>query len=62
LPKTKFDTISSANESRSINYTIFKNKGLTRKRTNQPKNGRIKYRQKYEKALIKQRSKGKVIR
>jgi U3 small nucleolar RNA-associated protein 3 len=43
---------------RSAGYQIMKNKGLTRKRKKEVRNSRVKYRNKFEKALI--RRKGQV--
>jgi U3 small nucleolar RNA-associated protein 3 len=42
---------------RNINYDILKAKGLTRKRKKIDRNSRVKFREKYRKALIKRRSK-----
>ena len=50
------------NEGRLINEKISKNKGLMKKRKKIEGNSRVKLRQKYKKAKIKQRSKGKVLR
>lgn len=59
LPKETFDKIRE-NQARSINYTILKNRGLTRRRKNQPKSSRVKLRQKYDKAMIRRRGQGNV--
>lgn len=42
---------------RNINYDIMKAKGLTRKRKKIYRNSRVKFREKYRKALIKRASK-----
>lgn len=60
LPQAAFDQLDQ-NQARSINYTILKNKGLTRRRKTQPKSSRVKLRGKFYKAQIRQRAKGKVI-
>jgi len=41
---------------RNVNYTIMKSKGLTRKRKKIDSNPRVKFREKYRKALMKRRS------
>ena len=41
---------------RNVNYTIMKSKGLTRKRKKIDSNPRVKFREKYKKALQKRRS------
>jgi len=42
---------------RNINYDIMKAKGLTRKRKKIDRNSRVKFREKYRKALIKRGAK-----
>lgn len=44
---------------RSAGYQIMKNKGLTRKRKKEVRNSRVKYRNKFEKAVM--RRKGQVL-
>ena len=46
-----------SNIQRNINYDIMKAKGLTRKRKKSDRNSRVKFREKYRKALIKRGSK-----
>eukprot|EP01016_Furgasonia_blochmanni_P037504 TRINITY_DN442_c0_g1_i11.p1 TRINITY_DN442_c0_g1~~TRINITY_DN442_c0_g1_i11.p1 ORF type:complete len:722 (-),score=141.10 TRINITY_DN442_c0_g1_i11:1158-3323(-) len=59
-----FDDEEEGNEEnlRTINYKILKNKGLIRKRKKEERNSRVKHKKKYEKALIKQKSKGNFVR
>ena len=40
---------------RNAGYQIMKNKGLTRKRKKEVRNSRVKYRNKFEKAIIKRK-------
>ena len=44
------------NIQRNINYVIMKSKGLTRKRKKIDRNSRVKFRNKYDKALQKRKS------
>ncbi len=50
--------IDHQNESimRNVNYMIMKSKGLTRKRKKIDRNSRVKFREKYRKALQKRKS------
>ena len=54
----KNDTTGEEEEKRAITYEMEKNKGLTPKRKREQRNPRVKYRKKYEKAVI--RRKGQV--
>ena len=40
---------------RNAGYQIMKNKGLTRKRKKEVRNSRVKYRNKFEKAIVKRK-------
>ncbi len=43
---------------RNVNYAIMKSKGLTRKRKKEDRNSRVKFREKYRRALQKRKSRG----
>lgn len=43
---------------RNVNYAIMKSKGITRKRKKEDRNSRVKFREKYRKALQKRKSRG----
>ena len=50
------------NEGRLASEKILKNKGLLKKRKKIDRNSRVKHRRKFDKAMIKERAKGKIIR